>query len=393
MNWKFIVLPTLAVAGIVAAALVVAKQATPPRVPPPTVPPAPSPFSDRVSGSGVVEPSSELIELGAPVSGLVEEVMVKEGQRVRKGDPLFIIDRRAMNAQLNSAKAKLKAAEAKLGQARSLPKPEVLAQAQARADQARAAVRDAQGRLDRLLAIGEAGALSKNERPTREFELANAKARAAEAESNLEWVRKGTYPEDLAVIEAEVAGAAAEVGMIETELDRAIARAPIDAHILRIDARPGQYAAAGPGAKTQMTLGALDPLHIRVEIDELDAWRFDEKGKAVASLRGGKQMTFPLHFVRRVPLVQPKRTLTGENAERIDTRVLQLIYAFDDPTVPVSPGQLLDVYIERENAGADAKGAAAATTTPAPAPATPAAATTPAPATPAVPAPAGSGTP
>jgi multidrug efflux pump subunit AcrA (membrane-fusion protein) len=272
--------------------------------------------------------------------------MVKEGQHVDKGTPLFVIDRRALTSQLGNANARLEAAKARLEQAKALPKPETLAQAQARADQARAAVADAQGRLDRLLAIGEAGAISRNERPTREFELANAKARMAEAEANLEFVRKGTYPEDLRVIAADVSAADAEVTMIKTELDRCIARAPIDAHVLRIDARPGQYAAAGPGAKTQMTLGDLEPLNIRVDIDELDAWRFSEKGKAVASLRGGKQASFPLRFVRRVPLVQPKKTLSGENAERIDTRVLQVIYEFEGTGLPVAPGQMLDVFIE-----------------------------------------------
>jgi hypothetical protein len=44
--------------------------------------------------------------------------------------------------------------------------------------------------------------------------------------------------------------------------------------------------------------------------------------------------------------VLPKKTLSGENAERIDTRVLQVIYEFEDPNVPVAPGQLLDVFIE-----------------------------------------------
>jgi hypothetical protein len=95
-----------------------------------------------------------------------------------------------------------------------------------------------------------------------------------------------------------------------------------------------------------MTLGDLDPLYIRVDIDELDAWRFSDKGKAIASLRGGRQASFPVSFVRRVPLVLPKKTLSGENAERIDTRVLQVIYVFEDPNVPVAPGQLLDVFIE-----------------------------------------------
>jgi HlyD family secretion protein len=350
MTWKFIVLPILAAAGIVAAVVTVVKQSTPEVVPPPMVPPSASPFAERVSGSGVVEPSSELIELGAPISGIIESVAVKEGQSVRKGEPLFVIDRRSWQAQLLSAKARVAAAQARFDQAKALPKPETVAQAEARVAQARAAVDDADGRLKRLMAIGEEGAISRNERPTREFELANARARLAEAEANLEFVRKGTYPEDLRVFEAEVEAARAEVATMETELDRAIARSPIDCTVLRIDARPGQYAAAGPGAKTQMVLGSLDPLYVRVDIDELDAWRFSPEGKAVASLRGGKQASFPLVFVRMVPLVQPKKSLTGENAERIDTRVMQAIYSFEDPNAAVLPGQLLDVYIENPNA-------------------------------------------
>lgn len=346
MNWKFVVLPLLAVAGIVAAVATVIKQSTPQVVPPPTVPPSASPFSERVSGSGVVEPSSELIDLGAPVSGLIESVAVVEGQRVKAGEPLFVIDRRAWTAQLQSAKARMGAAEARLAQAQALPKAETVLQSEARVAQARAAVTDADGRLQRLIAIGEEGAISRNERPTREFELANARAKLAEAEANLKFIRKGTYPEDLRVFEAEVAAARAEVSTMETELDRAIARAPIDCTVLRIDARPGQYAAAGPGAKTQMVLGNLLPLHVRVDIDELDAWRFSSKGKAVASLRGGKQQSFPLTFVRIAPLVQPKKSLTGENAERIDTRVMQVIYSFAEENPAVLPGQLLDVYIE-----------------------------------------------
>ena len=371
MNWKYVVLPLLAVGGIVAAAVTVNKQSKPAPAPPPLVPPSGSPFAGRVSGSGIVEPSSELILLGAPVSGLVEEVPVVEGQRVKRGDPLFVIDRRTLRSQLAGAEARLLAAEAKLAQAKSLPKPETLAQAEARAEQARTAVNDAQGRLDRLLAVGEAGALSRNERPTREFELANAKARLAEAEANVAFVRRGTYPEDLKVVESEVAIARAEAESLRTELDRCIARAPIDGTILRIEARPGEYAAAGPGAEVQMQLGALDPLHIRVDIDELDAWRFDPKGKAVASLRGGRQQSFPLRFVRRVPIMQPKRALTGENAERIDTRVMQLIYAFEDPNAAVSPGQLLDVYVE----GVDAAPAPAPASIPSAADAAPAAPT------------------
>ena len=78
-------------------------------------------------------------------------------------------------------------------------------------------------------------------------------------------------------------------------------------------------------------MGDISTLHVRTDIDELDAWRFDPAGEAVARIRGGSRLEVPLRFVRIVPDVAPKRTLTGENAERIDTRVLQVIYALENP--------------------------------------------------------------
>jgi HlyD family secretion protein len=55
----------------------------------------------------------------------------------------------------------------------------------------------------------------------------------------------------------------------------------------------------------------------------------------------------PLTFVRIEPYVVPKKSLTGENTERVDTRVLQIIYRFDRPAFPIYAGQQVDVFIER----------------------------------------------
>jgi len=347
MKWRFLVLPVLAIAGASLAVYTVKKQARPAPVAPPSGEPTRSPFGNRVAGSGLVEPVTEIVNVGTPIGGVVESVQVHEGDVVKKGQELFIIDQRMMKSQLQSAKARLEVARRKLDQLKSLPRAEDLAKAQAVVEQRRAALKDAQSRLDRLNAITDPGAISANERPTREYELANAKARMTEAEADLGEVRKGAYPEDLAVAGADVQVAEAEVNALSTDLERSDVRAPIDATILRVTARPGQFAAASSGGSEGLvTLGQLTPLNIRVDVDELDAWRFDPHGKAVAVLRGGKRVEFPIHYVRTVPVVIPKKTLTGDNAERIDTRVLQLIYTFDEPNPGVLPGQVLDVYVE-----------------------------------------------
>ena len=360
INPRVALLAGLAVVGLALTIYTVRKQATPPPSAPPTGEPTRSPFGNRVAGSGLVEPVTEIINVGTPIAGVVESVAVHEGDEVRKGEPLFVIDQRMMASQLRSAQARLEVASRKLEQLKARPRKEDLATAEAIVEQRQAAVRDAQQRLDRLNQIADPTAISPNERPTREYELANAKARLKEAEADLAEVRIGAYPEDLAVAAADVQVAEAEVKSLQTDLDRSVVRAPIDATILRVTARVGQFANASTGSGDGLvTLGQLSPLHIRVDVDELDAWRFDPKGRAVAVLRGGRRVEFPIAYVRTVPVVIPKRTLTGDNAERIDTRVLQLIYRFTDDAPGVLPGQVLDVYVETGSASAGGEPASA----------------------------------
>jgi hypothetical protein len=85
---------------------------------------------------------------------------------------------------------------------------------------------------------------------------------------------------------------------------------------------------------------------VRVDIDQTDAWRLRSDALAVAFVRGNAELKTSLRFVRIEPYVVPKTSLTGDTAERVDTRVLQVIYSFDPASVPVHVGQLMDAYIE-----------------------------------------------
>ena len=100
-----------------------------------------------------------------------------------------------------------------------------------------------------------------------------------------------------------------------------------------------------------MVLGDNGKLHVRVDIDEADIPRFRPGEQATAYLRGRDRLEVPLHFVRVEPLVVPKKSLTGENTELVDTRVLQVIYAAADDKHPLYVGQQVDVFL---NAGAAA---------------------------------------
>lgn len=346
MKIRFIILPIIAVLGIGLAVYLVYKQSRPAPNAPPSGQPTKSPFSNRVAGSGLVEPATEIMNIGTSISGTVQSISVKEGQLLKKGDILFTIDQRDTVAQLGAAKAKLEVATRKVEQLKSMPRVEDVDRAKAIVAQRQSALDDATLRLQRLNAVEDQSAISANEKPTRMFEINLTTSRLAEAQSELAKLMKGTYPEDLAVAVAEAKVADADVGMLQTDLAQSEVKAPIDGTVLRVNARAGEFAAAGTLREGLVVMGQLTPLHIRVDVDELDAWRFDPKGKAVAVLRGGKIVEFPIEYVRTVPVVIPKRTLTGENSERIDTRVMEMIYRFQQDNPQVLPGQLLDVYID-----------------------------------------------
>jgi multidrug efflux pump subunit AcrA (membrane-fusion protein) len=348
---RYIVLPLLAAAGIALAVVVVNKQNQP--VPPPAIPiePNASPYIDRIAGVGTVEPSSEVIKVGAPAGALVEHVAVAEGDHVAAGDVLFVLDRREATARLGTAEADLLVAESKLASLDAKPWPEDVERAQSRLEARIAALEDARGRLSRLDAVGTNASVTANERPTLIFQVSLFEAQVGEAKADLAQVKRGSYPEQRAEALASIALAKARRDEAKTALDRLTVKSPLDATILNVAVRAGEYAPAGPQAPTLIALGSLDPLHLRVEIDELDAFRFEKNAKAVAMLRGVVKRQFPLRFVRIVPQVQPKRTLTGDMGERMDTRVMQVIYAIEDPKdgkpLDLYTGQVLDVFIAR----------------------------------------------
>jgi HlyD family secretion protein len=66
----------------------------------------------------------------------------------------------------------------------------------------------------------------------------------------------------------------------------------------------------------------------------------------VAYLRGNRDIGADLTFYRIEPYVIPKKSLTGDSTERVDTRVLQVLYTFEPGEKPIYVGQQMDVFIE-----------------------------------------------
>jgi multidrug resistance efflux pump len=342
-NW---ILAVLAFAGVSFAVYTVARGSKPVPAAAPVAQPPQTQLASRVAGAGIVEASTENIAIGTPVGNVVTHVHVRVGDRVKQGDALFQLREQITRAELQARQAGLAAAEARLARLRQLPRTEEVPPAEARLREAEALVADLGSQLALWESVTDKRAVSQEELIRKRNAVIVAEARAAAAKADLELLRAGAWEADLKIATAEVEEARALVAQAEAELDRRTIRAPISGQVLQVKIRPGEYAQASPLETPLMILGSTEDLHLRVDIDENDSWRVKPGARAEASLRGNSALRVQLEPVRVEPYVVPKRSLTGDSTERVDTRVLQLIYRIVSPQFPVYAGQQMDVFIE-----------------------------------------------
>lgn len=348
------VLPVLALLGILLAVVTVRAQSRTVTPAQPVAQPATAPFEANVPGAGLVESSTENIAVGTNVAGIVTRVFVKAGDHVAEGAPLFSIDDRSLRAELSVREAAVTAAQRELDRLMARPRKEELPPARARVTVAQKLLEDAQSQLAMWENVPDKRAISADTLSQRRYAVAAAEARLAEADAEFSLLVAGTWQQDINVQMAAFASAKEEAQRVQTEINRLTVRAPVACDVLKVNIRAGEYAQVGVLADPLMLVGETSVLHIRVDIDENDAWRVKEGSPGVAYVRGNSKLKTPIRFVRFEPYVIPKRSLTGASGERVDTRVLQVIYAFDKKDLPVFVGQQMDVFIQSQPIG-DAK--------------------------------------
>jgi multidrug efflux pump subunit AcrA (membrane-fusion protein) len=313
----------LSIAGIIAALLLVRRQSARTPDPGPVSAPARSPFAGKVAATGLIESARENVKIAAPKPGLVTRVHVQVGQEVRRGDPLFQLDDREAAARIVTGEAQLQSTRAQLAVEQNQ-------------------VADWTDQLARLVKLERNQVATEDEVKRRQFALAGSRAKAA-------------------AIEAQIVAIQAQLDQARTELAVLTIRAPRDGSLLQVNLREGEFAPAAALSEPVLLLGDTRTFQIRAEVDEQNAVLVATNATAVASLKGHADHSMQLRFVRIEPYVVPKRSLTGDSLERVDTRVLQIIYALDRPSFPVYVGQQVDVFIERPTSATVAGTAASKT--------------------------------
>jgi HlyD family secretion protein len=284
---------------------VIRAQDTP--ITPPSVTPPVKPYPKGVAATGILESLDENVSIGPPLPALVSEVLVKVWQKVKKGEPLMQLDDRELQAQLISQEAAIVVNQANLS----------IADAQ---------LAKQQDMLERLKSVTDQRAITQDDLKNRINDVAVAKAQSAQAQ-------------------AQLAAAHAAVKQTKLLIDRMTVRAPRDGSILQVNIRAGEY--ASPQNKLPaIILGEVDTLQVRADVDEQNAMAIKPKMPAKAFLKGDSLTGYDLDFIRIDPFVIPKQSLTGASNERVDTRVLQVIYRLKVPTgKSLYVGQQVDVFL------------------------------------------------
>jgi HlyD family secretion protein len=291
------ILFTLAVLGVLGGLIAAYLFARTPQTLPPAFAPASSSYDSAIYANGIIESEQSggsNIVIYPQVAGPVTQVLVREGQTVARGTPLVMIDDALPRANFELAQANMTTA------------------------------RDQYNKRLASYAL-DPKSISKDT-------LDTAKDTAAQAQASL-----------------KVSAAALAQYMI---------KAPTNGVILAINSTVGSYVSS-QGAYDAYTQGfspllvmSADQAHLAVRcyVDEILIARLPTPEHMRAQmLIHGTDIKVPLEFVRVQPYVSPKIELSNQRQEKVDLRVLAVIFRFEKKDLPmVYPGQLVDVFIGQQ---------------------------------------------
>jgi len=280
---------------------------------PPAFKPASNPYRAGIYANGIIESAQQNganVNIYPEVAGTVTKILVREGQQVKAGEALLALDDTVQRSTAESAKASVAVAEANYA--------------------------TVQAQFDKLNA-------------SYKLDPRSVSKDALDTASNA--VRSSKAGLDLARKQADASKALLGKYTITARSDGAILA--INTAVGSYISSQGGYNSYTNGYSPVIVMGNPDhSLQVRCYIDEILIQRLPQPERMSASMSiRGTSVTIPLTFVRFQPNVTPKIELSSQRTERVDVRVLPVIFSFQKPgNVTLYPGQLVDIYIGEQTA-------------------------------------------
>lgn len=327
---------------------------------PPVFNPAPNPYAKGIYANGIIESyqtNGENINIYPEVAGTITKILVTEGQAVHQGSALLTIDDSVQRATVEQQKSQAAAAATVLEQLKAQPRKENLEVARVQVESAHATLKSSQDQLNKQMKSYELNpkSVSKDALDNATNAVEVAKANFEVVQKQYELTKAGAWIYDIKNQEKQYTALSKASNASSALLAKYTIKAPVDGVILSIKAAVGSYISP-QGAYNTYTQGYTPVLvmggsqaylGVRCYIDEILVHRLPRGAnvKAQMSIRG-TNVNIPLEFLRVQPYVSPKIQLSNQRTERVDVRVLPVIFRFEKPKdANLYPGQLVDVYI------------------------------------------------
>lgn len=321
-----------------------------------------NPYKEGVYASGIVESfqaSGSNVDIYPEVAGKIIKIVATDGQTVKRGDPLLVLDDSVQRAIVYKDYAQAKAAWALLEELKAQPRKENLDIAYASVNYAKSVVKNAQDQLKKVQTSYNLNhqSVSKNDLDNAINALKIAKSSLDVAQKQYILVKAGAWIYDIKNQENQYVAAVQLYNSDKALLDKFIVRAQTDGIILRMVGAVGGYVTPNGIYDTYTqnmipiaTMGAAQVyLAVRCYVDEILIPRLPkpEMLEAKMMIRGQNNYVINLEYFKIQPYTIPNIQLSNEVAQRVDVRVLPIVFKFKKPEdINIFPGQLVDVYLK-----------------------------------------------
>jgi HlyD family secretion protein len=267
---------------------------------------------DTIRASGTIEATE--VNVAARSAGQVLELRKAEGDAVKSGDTLALIDHAALDLQLQQAQALLDQAQAQMDLLRKGARDEDQAQAQELANQAQANLEAARADRDRAAALFSSGSTTRKMKDDADARFAGAQAQYNAAQENVSKLGQFARPEELKGAEARVAQARAARDLLAKSVADCFIIAPVNGVVTSRPARVGEL--VGPGT-TVMVVTDLDPVSLMIYVSETELARVKLGATAEVRIDAARSRVFS----GKVTYISPVAEFTPKNVQTREDRV------------------------------------------------------------------------
>ena len=295
------------------------------------------PFLHTVTGNGRVVPSSGYLEITPGVFGEIIEVNVQPGDLVKEGDLLFKIDDSEYRFSLREKIADYDVALASLKLLNEGPSRLTLQAKEKEIDQIRIKLERVEEQCSIFETLLEKQAVSENENKEKTIEKQMLSKELEKTLTQYEKLKEGPSHSEIEIRKAQIKKTEASVHAVEKKLRKCHAYSPISGRVFSVNLHKGETVSREKSCS--IVLGSEDPLYLKVEIDESQAWRISptKSLRAIAVHKSNPNIHFILNYVSLKPLLNKTK---GENGK------LELTFSFEKSKSPVYVEEELNVYIE-----------------------------------------------